>query len=258
YDASYDVWGPTVQLEDQIVISGLASAGGDSGALLLDENKNIVGLFWGGSDTHAIGSPIGAILSELNIRFELTPVPATSTSTSTTTTLAPIHMRGLEITELGEVTAALKGDELLVLVSDPSRVPINKKIVVGGAYLVSAFPIRGQVMFTMPGTLVVGDDQAPWFICGVPAGLTLTGTALAVKTAPSSSSIRVDIQHSGNCGLNWASIYSIRPSISSGNRCGTGGSLSTTYIEQGSILRLDIDQVGSSVAGADLTVSLRV
>ena len=170
-------------------------------------------------------------------------------------------MRGLKITELGELTA-LTGEEWFVVVSEATGVPINKKVMLvseeGDSPLADVLPIEGQIMFTVPGTLSVGDDQAPWFICGVSSGLTLVETALAVKTAPSGSSISVDIALSGNCGGSWGSIYSTKPSIPGGSRCGGGGTFSTAYISKGTILRLDIDSVGSGTAGADITVSLRV
>ena len=170
-------------------------------------------------------------------------------------------MRGLKITELGELTA-LTGEEWFVVVSEATGVPINKKVMLvsedGGSPLVDVLPVEGQIMFTVPGTLSVGDDQAPWFICGVSSGLTLVETALAVKTAPTGSGIQVDIALSGNCGVDWGSIYSTKPSISAGNRCGGGGTFSVPYISKGTILRLDIDSVGSGTAGADITVSLRV
>lgn len=120
-------------------------------------------------------------------------------------------------------------------------------------------PVRAQVMFAVPGTLAVGNDQAPWFICSISHGLTLLDTSLAVKTAPTGAAIEIDIQRSTDCGATWSSIYSTKPTIPVGSRgCDESGVLETTYIVEGDILRLDITQVGSTVAGADLTVSLRV
>jgi len=81
--------GPDYLLEDQILTAGMISAGGDSGSLVLDLDKNIVGLLWGAGPDGilAYASPIGAVLSELDIRFELTgATTSTSTTTSTTST----------------------------------------------------------------------------------------------------------------------------------------------------------------------------
>lgn len=117
--------------------------------------------------------------------------------------------------------------------------------------------ITGQPMFGVVGTLAVADDQAPWFICGHPNGLTLVSTASVVKTAGTGAAITFDIQLSSD-GASWATIYSVLPSIADGSRVSTDGTLSTTTIDQGDMLRINIEQVGSTVAGADLTASLRV
>ena len=75
-----------LQFEDQILITGMVAEAGDSGALILDTDKNIVGLLIAiGGVGHVAASNIGNVLSELNIRFGLT-LATTSTST---TTLAP-------------------------------------------------------------------------------------------------------------------------------------------------------------------------
>ena len=88
FDGAYPICGVHLQFEDQILIPGMVAAGGDSGALVLDGDKKIVGMVIavGGTpeegNIYVTASPIAAILSELSIRFELT---AATTSTSTTT-----------------------------------------------------------------------------------------------------------------------------------------------------------------------------
>ena len=170
-------------------------------------------------------------------------------------------MRGLRISELNELTE-LTGEEYLVFVTEETGVPVNRKMKLlsapGGSPLVDVLPIEAQIMFAVPGTLAVGDDQAPWYICAISTGLELVETVIAVKTAPTGSHILVDIEQSGNCGGGWHSIYSSRPNLSCNSRCATSGTISTRYISKGDALRLNIDQVGSGVVGADLTVSLRV
>lgn len=118
--------------------------------------------------------------------------------------------------------------------------------------------ITGQPMFGVPGTLTVADDQAITFICGHPNGLTLVDTASFVKTAPTGATIIFDIELSTDDGANWVTIYSVLPSIAIGSRVGTSGTLSITTMDQDDLLRLNIDQVGSTIAGAWLTASLRV
>lgn len=160
-------------------------------------------------------------------------------------------MAGKRITQLDAMPEP-DGTELFVVSDDPSGIPISKKVPA------DSLPVRAQIMFTVPGTLATGDDQAPLFICSVPTGVQLLHTGLAVKTAPAGASIIIDIMWSPDCGDSWLTIYSSKPSIADGDKCDDPGALSIPYIEQGDILRLDIDQVGSGTAGADLTVSLHV
>lgn len=160
-------------------------------------------------------------------------------------------MPGKRITQLDSMPEP-DGTELFVLSDDPSGTPVSKKVSA------DFLPVRAQVMFTVPGTLATGDDQAPWFVCSVPTGVQLLSTDLVVKTAPTGADIIIDIMWSPDCGDNWTTIYSVKPSIADGDKCDDAGTLSIPYIEQGDILRFDIDQVGSGTAGADLTVSLHV
>ncbi len=66
---------------------------------------------------------------------------------------------------------------------------------------------RAQVMFCVPGTLSVDDDPAPWFICGAPNGVYITGIALVVKTPGTVRSIIVDVEKSTDGGTTWTSIF---------------------------------------------------
>lgn len=181
-------------------------------------------------------------------------------------------------------------------------------------------------------TLSVGDDVAPWVICSAPYGLTLLGTALAVKTPCAGASIMIDIEKSTD-GITWASIFgepfiygthdgldnastltdsgasftqdlvgliidnvsdgssgsisavgpptnlsvtltggtdndwdttdgytiAVAGGIEPGEYIGVGGTPTVTELNQGDLLRLDVEQCGVSPnPGADLTVSLRV
>lgn len=58
--------GQVAQFTDQIM-AGPMSAGGDSGSAVLDENNNIVGLLFAGSEQNTIMNRIENVFSELNI-----------------------------------------------------------------------------------------------------------------------------------------------------------------------------------------------
>lgn len=85
-----------------------------------------------------------------------------------------------------------------------------------------------------------------------PFDATLLGVSAAVNTAPTGANIVLDVNKNG------VSIFPIstKPTITAGT-FDTGGSEDvpdTTSVSSGQYLQVDIDQVGSIVAGSDLTV----
>lgn len=85
---------------------------------------------------------------------------------------------------------------------------------------------------------------------------TIVGTRLMVGTAPTGSSLIVDVNKNGT------TIYTTqgnRPTIAAASNAGGPGTApDVTALAAGDYLTVDIDQVGSSVAGSDLTVSVIV
>lgn len=107
--------------------------------------------------------------------------------------------------------------------------------------------------FFKTGTLTVttGTQRLP-----IDGTYTIVGTRLMAGTAPTGSALIVDINKNGT------TIYSTqgnRPTIADGaNAGGPGTTPDVTALAAGDYLTVDIDQIGSSVAGADLTVSVIV
>jgi hypothetical protein len=85
---------------------------------------------------------------------------------------------------------------------------------------------------------------------------TIVGTRLMAGTAPTGSNIVIDVNKNG------ATIYATqgnRPVILAGANSGGPGTVpDVTALAAGDYLTVDIDQVGSSVAGSDLTVTVIV
>lgn len=106
--------------------------------------------------------------------------------------------------------------------------------------------------FTVAGTLSADTDVAPTVI--VSRALTIEKAYAYVKTQPTGASIICDINKNGT--TIW-STQGNRVTISAASNLGTQTSFNTTSLADEDLLTLDIDQVGSSVAGADLTVELR-
>lgn len=109
--------------------------------------------------------------------------------------------------------------------------------------------------FSKAGTVATGTGTFRWYN---DSGATRTiGTVRAsVGTAPTGSSLIVDVNVSAS-GAAPATIYSTqanRPTIAASGNTATGSTKSTTTIANGDYFTVDIDQVGSTVAGSDLTV----
>jgi len=107
-------------------------------------------------------------------------------------------------------------------------------------------------VFTITGSLVVVTSATPLLIAH--RALTITKAFAAVKTAPTSASIIFDINKNGT--TIW-STQANRLTIPASATSGSQTSFNTTTLAEGDVLSLDVDQVGSTVTGADATVELR-
>lgn len=96
---------------------------------------------------------------------------------------------------------------------------------------------------------------------GLPDGATLTRVDLACDTAPTGAAIIVDIERSTDGGATWVTIFTggtNRPQIAISARTGNTTTIDVSAVTANSYLyRAKIAQVGSTIAGADLSVMLR-
>jgi hypothetical protein len=68
--------GNTARFVNQIVITpGTFSAGGDSGSLIVNDNRNPVGLLFAGSTSHTIANPINAVLTYFGVQIDSSTEP---------------------------------------------------------------------------------------------------------------------------------------------------------------------------------------
>lgn len=106
--------------------------------------------------------------------------------------------------------------------------------------------------FTVVGTLTTGTSLAPLLI--TPFALIIKKAFARVKTAPTGASLIVDVNKNGTS--IWATNQANRLTVAAGAQSGTQTLFDTTSLAEGDYLSLDVDQVGSTVSGADLTVEL--
>jgi len=106
---------------------------------------------------------------------------------------------------------------------------------------------------TITGTLTTGTSLTPILI--VPQDLLILKAYAAVKTAPVGANIVVDINVNGTS--IWNTTPANRLSIVAGSDTGNQTLFDTTQLSDGDLLTFDLDTVGSSTAGADITIELR-
>lgn len=106
--------------------------------------------------------------------------------------------------------------------------------------------------FALSGTVAVAAGKSRIYLEG---DYVIETVRAAVHTAPAGAALVVDVNK------NSTTIYTTqanRPSITAGTNSATGNSPAVTTFAAGDYLTVDVDQVGSSTAGADLTVTVRV
>ena len=105
--------------------------------------------------------------------------------------------------------------------------------------------------FSFSGPLVVVTGTSRFRF---PLAVTLVAVSAAVTTAPTGASILVDVNKNGT------TIYTTqanRPAIAVSTNAGAETTPDVTAIAAGDYLTVDVDQVGSTIAGADLSVFVR-
>jgi hypothetical protein len=108
-------------------------------------------------------------------------------------------------------------------------------------------------VWTVTGSATTGTSVTPVLVAT--GSLTLTKWYLNVKTAPTGASLIIDINKNGTS--LWNTNPGNRPTIAAGDTSASGTSFDTTSLVEGDILTIDTDQVGSTVSGSDLTITLR-
>lgn len=102
--------------------------------------------------------------------------------------------------------------------------------------------------FTIPGTLIVGTGQARLYF---PRSCEIENVLAGVGTAPTGSTIIFDVNKNGTTIFT---TQGNRPTIAISGFSDTSSIPDVTSMGNGDYLTVDVDQIGSTVAGADATV----
>lgn len=105
--------------------------------------------------------------------------------------------------------------------------------------------------FHVPGTLTAVSQ--PVRILAPYTG-TITNVTAAVNTAPTGADLIIDVN---NGGTTIFSNQANRPTVAAAGYYDTSSVPDVVAVTQNDVFTLDIDQIGSTVAGADLNVQIR-
>jgi hypothetical protein len=148
----------------------------------------------------------------------------------------------ITVTDVGDATAALTTH---AAAADPHT----------GYQLETA--VQNIVTFAKAGTVATTTEStaARWYN-DTGRTLTFVSARASAVTAPTGASLKVDVNVDGTtCFVATSQVN--RPTIAiSGNTNKTTTFDSITTIADGSYLSVNIDQIGSTVAGSDLTVTI--
>jgi hypothetical protein len=110
---------------------------------------------------------------------------------------------------------------------------------------------------SVQGTLAVTTNVVPAIV--LPRACTILKVSARVGTAPTGASLLIDINKNGNTGqsiFNGATRITIAAASSADNKTTFDGSYGVLAADD--YLTVDIDQVGSTIAGADLGLTIEV
>jgi hypothetical protein len=126
---------------------------------------------------------------------------------------------------------------------------VNGGLSVGGATL----PNDDVIAFGTEGTLTVRTGKGRFRF---PFAAVLLGVSASVDTAPTGSAVILDLNKNGTTMFT---TQANRPTISANTNATTTEvtNMDVTAIASGDYLTVDIDQIGSTVAGSDLVVTVR-
>jgi hypothetical protein len=124
-------------------------------------------------------------------------------------------------------------------------------------------PVTLQSSRYLPGSPAADQDKVTWGLCIgsdcavasnitanyiVTRSLALQKCYIAAKTAPTGAGLRVDVNRNGT------SVFSSGFTLAAGSTYTTTTTFATNALVEGDLLTVDIEQVGSTVPGKDVTL----
>jgi len=156
--------------------------------------------------------------------------------------------------ETGDKLTEQSFADLIDLIADAAEAHEHKPTGGDGTGTGDAGPITiwKTLVFCVPGDLSVGTNVAPSLLAD--EAMTIDRVYIYARTAPVGASIIVDVNKNGTTIFT---TQANRPEIADGSNEAESGTPDVTSLSKNDRLDVDIDQVGSTTPGADLTVMVR-
>jgi hypothetical protein len=120
------------------------------------------------------------------------------------------------------------------------------------------FPREYTFLIASGTPATVGNDKANRLI--VMRDCKLAEVSTNARTGPTGAALILDVAKSTDGGSTftslWATTTANRPAIAAGATIGNQTAFDTTTLPKGTIIRIDVVQVGSTIAGQDITLQL--
>lgn len=134
--------------------------------------------------------------------------------------------------------------------------PGTRPTPAGGPAYTASLTDPQEYVYTAAGAVTVGTAKAR-FINGTGETLRLRKVTLFVGTAPTGADLIVDVNVNGTTAF---SAQTARPKVVAGQTTGSSVpavSGADVLVAPGAALTVDVDQIGSTVAGSDLSVVIQ-
>lgn len=158
---------------------------------------------------------------------------------------------GIEFTERADPSTPA-ANKIHLYAKDKAGIPTLYAINDAGT-IYEVRPSRPTFMFPSIGGVITGSDQ--FALLPSPFTLEIVKAYAVVKTAPVGASIIVDLLKNGVS--IWSSTPANRLTIADGANSGSQSSFDTTSITEDDTLIPSVAQLGSTTAGAGLSIYLR-
>lgn len=124
-----------------------------------------------------------------------------------------------------------------------------KKLILAGDTKTAVITLA----FSIPGALTTGQKTQRLL---APCAITLTKVRLVIDTAPTGASVIIDVHTGTGAGTTIFTTQGNRPTILATEKTAVSSAPDVTAIAEADEFSVIVDQIGSTIAGSDLTIEV--